>query len=191
MNGIAPFVEAHLDCTRTFLKNTRTYLYQRLRLDLLQTCRQIYHDAVLTPFSVNEFDFVVDSSGLDRKLQCLFDVMVPTQVRAIKKLRFVCVDAAFPSHTVIQQLKGLDDLDIHIVLKEDYLANYFEGDVWKLLEHFSAKLGVEALARLPLKSLRITGEVQPVRVTFKDTHTSAIGAWLERLETKLLNSTAD
>ena len=62
-------------------------LDQDLHLDILQTCRQIYHEAVLKPFALNEFRATIDNwYSIEFELQHMLDGLCPVQARAIKHL---------------------------------------------------------------------------------------------------------
>jgi hypothetical protein len=108
-------MEAHRDC----ISAKREPLRKHLRLGLLQTCRQVYHEAVLKPLAVNTFHTCCDCSYFPgQELQCLLNSLVLSQVRAIKHLRLVCGRAIFLRHTTVQQLKGLERLDIGLSVEK-------------------------------------------------------------------------
>jgi hypothetical protein len=169
-------------------KHKRKPLHQSLHLDLLKTCRQIYHEAVLKPFSVNEFHHFCESRHFPgRELSNFVKALVPTQARAIKHLRVVFHNAPFLRHTIVQQLKGLERLEVQIALADHYYGT-FGNDMWKPLDDFSANLGVEALAEFSLKSLRITTEVESDYVLSTNPDAAAVVAWQKRLESRLMGS---
>lgn len=153
-------------------------------LSLLQTCRLIYHEAVLKPFSVNGFQINTWNPGHKGKscLHRMIDMMVPMQARAIKRLHIVSIDASFLSPVVVRQLKGLELLSIQIVANPP--LQYF-------LDCFPADTGVLSLRNLSLKSLRIGFclLVKPHMLQSVNTDTAAITTRIKNLEDKLLNGT--
>jgi hypothetical protein len=173
--------------------NTRKPFDQYFHLDLLQTCRQIYHEAVLIPFAVNYFRYIVLRGGNDLGLHCLLENMVPTQVRAIKHLRLVSTDTYFPRRIIIQQLKRLEQVDVQLVLSEFFAGHWcrFDEDFWKVLEVFPGRAGVEALSKLPLKSLHIALEMKLAHSVSAKPDMTAIDSWLKALEAKLTKPTVD
>jgi hypothetical protein len=179
-------MEAHRDCIST----EHEPLQKHLRLDLLQTCRQIYHEAVLKPLSINTFHHYCDSEYFPgRQLQSLLKSLVPTQVRAIKHLRLVCGRANFLRHTTVQQLKGLENLAIQISWS-GYLCSDFNGGMWKALDEFANENGIEELENLPLKSLRVTTEVESDHILSKNPDPGVVIAWQKRLESRLTGAAA-
>jgi hypothetical protein len=189
-SGSQILVQPHQDCVGTGPNNTRKPLCQYLQLDLLQTCRQIYHEAVLEPFKVNRFHYTVSPATciLDvSKLKLFLEAMVPTQIRAIKRLRIVCVGVAFPCLTVTRQLRGLEHLDIQLVLSVEPFGEEF----LTILSQFSNHHGIVDLAEVPLKSLRVTIEVQSARLLLIKLDTAAIDAWLKALEARLTGPTGN
>ncbi|TLD07931.1 hypothetical protein E2P81_ATG10166 [Venturia nashicola] len=154
-------------------------------LSPLRTCRLIYHEAVLKPFSVNGFQYNTfnasghrSNSGLHR----MIDVMVPMQARAIKRLHIVSVDGSFLSPVVVRQLKGLEHLDIQIVP---------HGLIAYALDQFRTDAGVSSLSSLPLKTLHISFKVDAKLMQTPFFDTAALIAWSNGMEEKLLHKTTN
>jgi hypothetical protein len=177
----------------------RKPLSRCLHLDLLQTCRQIYHEAALKPFAVNCFHYIaspMDSANRTPILNLFLAAMVPAQVRVIRHLRVVSDCAVFPCATAIRQLKGLVHIDVQLVLSDcalDFSCDRFVTDIWEHLRHFSDDDGINALAELHLKSAHVTVDVQSAHLLSTRLDTAAINAWrrlLELLEAKLTKSIA-
>jgi hypothetical protein len=163
---------------------TRKPVHERLSFGLLQTCRQIYHEAVLKPLSVNTFHYHCHAHYFPGSaLQNLLKALVPTQARAIKHLRLVSDNASFPRHTIMQQLKGLERLDIQIAVRNR--SHEYNGDIWRTLDRFLDDPNVEKLKVLRLKSLRISTEVESDLVFSTNSDSTAVVAWQKRLENRL------
>lgn len=99
----------HKTCTYKWLRKPLSY---HLPLALLRVCRQIYHEAVLKPFSETTFNI------LGKKELCaraFFEALVPTQIRAIKRLQFVSKDSECPAFSIMRQLSGVEYFDIELV----------------------------------------------------------------------------
>jgi len=158
-------------------------LHSHLHLEPLQVCRQIYHEAVLKPFSVNEFHYIVPQHYIGKtRLQHMVETLVPAQARAIKCLHLIWVNTTHLRSTLFGQLKGLDHVDIQMALSR--------SDLWKTLADFSDLSGVMELSKLQLKSLRITTEVRSDVVLASNPDETAVIAWQKRLESKLLKTNA-
>lgn len=176
-----------MEANCNFILTKREPLGKHLHLDLLQTCRQIYHEAVLRPFSVNTFHHIRNCDYFPgEELQSLLKSLVPTQIRAIKHLRVVCGRENFLRHTTVQQLKGLENLDIQISWS-DCLHNSY-GDMWKALDKFANENGIEELKALRLKSFRITTEIESDHIMAMNPDPTAVIAWQKRLETRLIHA---
>lgn len=182
-------MESHRDCIT--LVDTRKPLCQHLPLGFLQTCRQIYHEAVLTPFSVNEFHY--NCLGYDfegsSELLYLLEALVPIQVRAIKRLALVSYLSQFPSRATMQKLTGLKHLRIQIDLWEGRRSD------WQRLCGMFARWpgntpGVAALRKLHLKSLHITTLIQSDLYLSMNPDVAAFVALEEEFETRMINPTA-
>lgn len=177
------YMHDHEHCLWT---GTRKPFDRLNHLSLLQTCRLIYHEAVLKPFSVNVFQINTWNPGRKEKscLHRMIDMMVPMQARAIKRLHMVSVDASFLSPVVVRQLKGLEILSIQIVANPP--LQYF-------LNSFPTDTGVLSLRNLSLKSLRIGFRllVKPHMLQSVNIDTAATTTRIKNLEDKLLNGTMD
>lgn len=159
---------------------TRKPLHQCLHLEFLRTSRPVYHEAVLKPFSINEFQSTAIYWGGSNALLYLTNASVPTQVRAIKRLRLISLDNEFMRRDAVRQLKGLEHLNVEMILS-DKLS-------WRLKE-FRQKYGVNALRELSLRTLRFTIEVKSDSVQLRDTDIETLITWQEKLEDELLDRT--
>ena len=178
-------MEAHRDCFTT--GDTRKSLHHQLHLDLLQTCRQICHEAVLKPFAINGFQHtcrIFYTKG--GELQRLVEAMVPSQIRAIKHLYLFCNNAMFLRHTTIQNLTGLEHLEVKIATSK----NSWSFVRPTILESFHSIADVAAVGKLHLKSLRITTEIASDEVLSTHPDAAEVVSWQRDLENKLLGSTA-
>lgn len=113
-------------CTVNQAKTTSATA-QDLSLELLRVSRQIYHEAVLKPFSESRFHYASrDGTRIDT-LRKFLDAFTPTQAKAIAHLRLVIECsydwsahtgrkhlklAPMPGKLAINMLKGLHDLEI-------------------------------------------------------------------------------
>lgn len=174
------YVKDHELCLGT---GTREPFDRLHHLSLLRTCRLIYHEAVLKPFSVNGFQYNTYRIGPNSKsfLHRMIDTMVPMQARAIRRLHTVSVKGPFLSPVVVKQLKGLERLSIQIAPHHPRLQF--------ILDRFIADPGVLSLSHLPLKSINIGFRVKADRMHSTDVNTVALITWLKDLEDKLLNGT--
>lgn len=182
--------QSHRSCTTAYPEDARKPLDQCLHLDLLQTCRQIYHEAVLVPISVNGFYHIVKRrNAVKSAMPRLFEAMVPAQVAAIKTLHLVCVAAEFPARTVIRQLKGVEHLEIQLAFSdvlETRMRSFNKECMERSLESRFPVSNLRELATLPLRSLRITSDVKSDPMCWQISDTSAVSAWHRRLEAQLL-----
>lgn len=179
------YAERHVGC---WLQKSRQPLHQHLQLDLLKVCRQIYHEAVLKPFSQNTF--VEDSYyGAGRNSM---ELLVPAQARAIARLRLVGSNCLLDRASV-RVLKGLKHLEILWETSEwskNYVATtafgveYFtQGYLLKRLQSFLALPGVVELGSLRLESLRISVEAECVSPQDAYPYTTSVVEFLKRTET--------
>jgi hypothetical protein len=174
----------------------RKPLSRCLHLDLLQTCRQIYHEAAWKPFAVNRFHYIaspMDSTNRTPILNLFLAAMVPAQVRAIRHLRVVGDCTVFPCATAIRRLKGLVHIDVQLVLSDcalDVFCDRLVADIWHHLRHVSDEDVINALAELRLKSAHVTIDVQSAHLLSTRLDKAAINTWRQLLETKLTKSIA-
>lgn len=144
-------------------------------LSLLQTSRQIYHEAVLKPFSETRFQYnAFHSMHCDRicGLQKLTEALAPPQAKAIARLRLIVrqhyraknnhtppslVCGVMPGKGTIMKLKGLKDVEIVLAphFSEKIQARRYLSDLSMSLSNFP---GIIALSDLRLRTLRVTVE---------------------------------
>jgi hypothetical protein len=141
-------------------------------LSLLQTSRQIYHEAVLKPFSETRFQYNAFTMEKVCGLQKLTDALAPPQAKAIAHLRLIVrqhyfaknnqtppslVHGVIPGKGAIMKLKGLRDVEIVLAprIVEKIRARRYLTDLSMTLPNFP---GIIALSDLRLRSLRVTVE---------------------------------
>lgn len=177
------YPDLHCACLSS---KSREPICNHLRLDLLRVCRQIYHEAALKPFSQNTF-----VQEPDRAILEFLKVLVPTQARAIARLRIVGNDC--PKQEAFKRgLKGLDHLEILVhngcMYTTDRIAR---GALLGMLESFVKDTGVAALGSLRLKSFRITVEAACHSPEDARVHTASALEWLERTTSAGLQPTLE
>lgn len=125
-------------------------------LELLLTCRQIYNEAVLVPFSANEFGLPSDWFVTDGLVKILFlRDLIPDQSRAISTLhiRGVMRHGFVPQH--IKSLSGLKKLKLS--LDWDMLATRnMPGLLMTALEDRFEKSDVRMFATANLQTVDFT-----------------------------------
>jgi hypothetical protein len=105
--------ESHQDCYENPLQ------LQQFSLGLLSVRGQIYHEAILVPFTDNEFvdDTRIDLDGLNLspRLPVLLDRLVPIQARSIRHLvlQTTFMSAYCVSH--LNRVPGLRTLEFHLL----------------------------------------------------------------------------
>lgn len=107
----------HNDCTSHSMRKPLTRW--DMPLSLLRVCRQIYHEAALRPFS--QTIFVVCEKWYSSS-HAFLDALVPAQARAIKHIRFVCVNGRCPVYNVMRHVKGLETLVFQLVEDSRFLS---------------------------------------------------------------------
>lgn len=90
--------------------SSKRFTSARLYIGLLQTCRQIYHEAALLPFSLNTFSF-----GYPNSLQGLLYSLSDAQRRAIRSISIVRPSAWRQNRclNVLSKLEGLKEITIY------------------------------------------------------------------------------
>lgn len=103
----------HLDCYESPSQP------QQFSLDLLSVCRQIYHEAVLVPFTGNTFidDARLDSLGSPHFTGFL-DRLVPIQIRSIKHLILNTKFMSYYLASCLNRLSGLRTLKFDLMPNE-------------------------------------------------------------------------
>lgn len=121
----------------------------RLSLQILQVCRQIYHETALQPFSHAIFTYESSSSSAkDRGLQAFLNALIPAQAKAITHLRLASATIDVLTSAILPKLKGLKRLELchttfYRTLKEtihslEFLLSTPEG-------RSAARLGLQSL----------------------------------------------
>ena len=154
-----PFTTRHFYCCT----QPRRRVNEALNLDLLLTCRQVYKEAALLPFAVNNFTV---EFGLGREpffppsanvLEALIGTLAPQQRRSIKHLTLASRDFNRGDGVQIERLRGLVSLQV--------IHTHFIGHVdaveWPNEETFSWGKWSPGLEMPVLKSVRHFAELQP------------------------------
>lgn len=159
-----PFTTRHFTCCAN---PSGSKVRKSLNLDLLLTCRQIYSEAALLPFAVN--DFTVEF-GLGREatfapgvnvLECLLGTLSPQQRNAIKHLTVASRDSNSADGVQIERLRGLKSLQvIHTHFFGHLDAEAVPGQQAAL---FSWGDWTRGLQMPVLDSVRHLAELQPAR----------------------------
>jgi hypothetical protein len=123
---------------------------------MLQVCRQIYHEAVLKPFTEASFHIVMIDRSCKAQLKRFLATLVPTQARAIAHLRISLLDDQFLSNAFVSQLRGLKHVEIHV--ETYYSQRTPELQIMPILHLYDLEegKGFTALRNLGLGSLRLT-----------------------------------
>jgi hypothetical protein len=141
-------------------------------VSLLQVYRQIYHEAALKPFP--QTIFMVQEKWYAGS-RAFLEALVPTQARAIKHIRFMCVDGLCPAYKVMRHLKGLETLVFQLV--EDFEEEGpYRFDF--MLEHLNKNL--KRVKKFDIKSVRICMLVDD---TFTAAEKELLAEHLEHAET--------
>lgn len=177
---------------------------RNLGLDLLLVSRQIYHEAVLKPFSESVFHHETQRYRHYCLLRHFLNALVPAQARAIANLRIVLrcnyddrnvvEHQADPGKSSIEKLTGLQDVEI--VMAPTFII---EPNARRLKSDLTQKLllptGLSNLVSNRVKSMRFTMEVEypnheselsggyPIFATKQETE--EIEAWAEKIEVGL------
>jgi hypothetical protein len=141
----------HKTCT---YKWKRKPLAHYLPLALLRVCRQIYHEAALNPFSETTFNIL---GKKELSTRAFFEALVPTQIRAIKRLQFVSKDGECPAPTIMRQLSGVEYFDIELVAwcaNRSGTTEIINRLQW--LYPLTRKLNNTFVSKLDLKRLSVT-----------------------------------
>jgi hypothetical protein len=141
-------------------------------VSLLQVCRQIYHETALKPFS--QTIFMVQEKW-HAGSQAFLEALVPAQARAIKHIRFMCVDGLCPAYKVMQHPKGLETLVFQLV------EDFEEEEPYRfdfMLEHLNKNL--KRVKKFDIKSVRICMLVDD---TFTAAEKKLLAEHLEHAET--------
>lgn len=185
---------------------------QSIGINLLLVSRQIYHEAVLKPFTEASFYCLSLDRGRICGLRPFVDALVPAQAKTITRLRMVvqcsyrgparemllCAHYApiFCKGT-IKKLEGLRELQIVLapLLTAEPKAHYFLTDLWGDFRYARTQ---RKLAEKGVKSLRIAmeaefvdadrlGEMESSYLTFAGRNeTAEIEKWLEKTGVELL-----
>jgi len=161
-----PFTTRHFTCCASGPTDS-SKVRRILNLDVLLTCRQIYGEAALLPFAVN--DFTVEF-GLGRGpafapglnvLGCLLRTLKPRQRDSIKYLNIASREFERADGIQIERLRGLNSLQ---VIHRHYLGHVDADEVPGQQDQaisFSWGEWTSGLRMSGLESVRHLAEVQP------------------------------
>ena len=179
-----------------------------ISLGLLQTSRQIYHEAVLKPFSETSFHYQAFTNEKVCGLQKFTEALAPPQAKAIARLRLIFRHTywakddqtppslrfgVIPGKSTILRLKGLKDLQIVLaprIVEKKAARRYLA----LLSQSLPNSPGIIALSDLRLRSLRVTvegdfGKGEDVRDTWPTFaargEREEVEQWLRRFELEL------
>lgn len=178
-------------------------------LGLLGTCRQLYHEAVLKPFTQISFATIARCYRKYSGVQSFTDALIPTQAKAIARLRIAFTNrqseqedpeyprmliALLPTKSTIAKLKGLTSLEIILapIIEEERkaVASLFTTG---LEEVFIQNPGMQSLVHARLRSLRVTmeavfldyGEDNGTPTFSRRGEEEDVKAWLRKTEMRL------
>ena len=142
-------------CTQVCQYRTASHAEWKKGLSLasLQVCRQIYHEAVLKPFQKSFFTFgfgTVSTNGEGLGLQAFMNALVPTQAKAITRLRLLSPSSTLLCCAKLAKLESLRHLDLQLNL--NFSAS---DDILQRLERFANDPLVRSLVKLNLKTIRL------------------------------------
>jgi hypothetical protein len=154
-------------------------------VQLLQVCRQIYHEAVLKPFTEPTFKFMMTDDGVNRGMTSFLDSLVPTQARAIQRLHLTCSQAFDMTKNATSLFKGVQHVEIEISTRNDAHQVIPLQD----LELFKQKGGIEWPKKAGLKSVRFEVTLFPGDDPTHELRDS-IMEWIEREENEIVPAVA-
>lgn len=179
------YMEPHGEC---IVGNLQKCSAEGLSLDVLRSCRQIYHEAVLKPFYQISFVCIAEQFwGLVENtfgLRAFLDALVPTQARAVANLRLAMVSYSHLNHNTFARLGGLEQL--HVEISTYFKVSTKHHQVIPELRRYCAQLWIKEIGKLHLKTLRISCDVECRDGTPTKAEEESIKNWLESTETKLL-----
>ena len=154
-----PFVKRHIRCC---IKQTRQPVNEAISLNLLLTCRQIYKEASLLPFTRNKF---IVEFGLGREevfppgvnvLEAFIGTLAPEQRNSIKHLTLASSEFNASDSQQIERLRGLAILQI----VHTHLSGHKDSDYWPNDETFTWGSWSRALSMALLRDVRHTAELE-------------------------------
>ena len=167
----------------------------KIPVHMLQVCRQVYHEAVLKPFTQMSFQLSIGAGfrGL-RTASMLLEKLVPEQGRAIAHLCVIANDGVFMSLNLTAKFEGLKHLEMHITDLRAALGqdNEVQPLKWTGLSQddgvkppkrkgLAQDHGVRPLKKPGLRSLRFTTSPQP------DEDKAFVLEWVQHQETEILS----
>ena len=147
-------------------------------LHMLQSCRQVYHEAVLKPFAHATFHFVTSSSS-HQYLHAFLNLLVPAQAKAIAHFFAICAYGSFISPALLKKFEGLNRFDLHLVTGGQFGTGLLWGSSEEL-EAFARLPAVQLLKKLDLKSLRFTTD-------HPDSDKATVLEWIRLQEIEILS----
>ena len=137
------------------LDTSHTHGRSNVPVQLLQVCRQIYHEAVLKPFTQPSFD--IDASRHDVDL--FLARLVPGQARAIAHARFYCYFGFYLSDLAASQFKGLQHIELEIGVSKNY-GLQGNGLPFELRDYFLRHSVISRLRDMGLKSVHLNVSIE-------------------------------
>jgi hypothetical protein len=183
-------------CMKTHVQNcTRTAGRREFALDVLLVSRQIYQETVLRPFRQTTFSQMTHGPTRFHGLPAFLCDLAPAQAQAITRMRMVSLGLYFQTQDTIQQLKGLQHLDLLIV---PWALDDDGHDFMRILHEFADQYGIRALCRSGLHTVRLAAEinVESDAAVSEISQRVAAGArtvlqWLHDMEVYLLRPNVD
>lgn len=147
-------------------------------VQVLQVCRQIYHEAVLKPFTQPTFEIIMATNN--RGKVSFFDQLVPVQARAISHVQLRRLQSVNLTKVLASRLKGVK----HVMMEIRSATSLHDSPLTDM-ESFKKKDGIEWLKSLGLASMRFTvwiGGIDPPTETL----TTSILEWISREEREIV-----
>jgi len=160
----------------------QTHIHSQLPVHLLRVCRQIYHEAVLKPFSQPTFD-LGEGIVLHWGVGSFMARLVPVQARAIAQIRLTGISRLYRRPKIPNsQLRGLKYVEVQFFMRTDDFCNDIPLNE---LSSFRLEGTVERLRKLGLKSMRFTMLIKGDAPTDRDK--ALILEWMENAEDEILS----
>jgi hypothetical protein len=165
--------------------------HHNMPVQMLQVCRQMYHEAALKPFTEPTFEFIMVNDQVNRGMVSFLTHLVPVQARAIRHLHLECHRTFKLTKTAANLLKGLQhvEIDISTYNHPDRNLQIGQGEPLHNLGLFKKEGGVKWLKNAGLRSVRFTvttvsiaaGDGPPTQALW-----NSIMEWIEREENEIV-----
>lgn len=158
---------------------------REIPLHMLEVSRQIYHEAVLKPFTQVSFHFRTGRHEL-RELRMLLKILVPAQAKAIARFYGTVYDGTFTTPSLLGKFDGLKHVDLHIILSPVMETDHPEVEDSALydLHTLANNPAFRALADIELKFFRITVSLAGKRCS--DNLKDRLSEWVQRHQDQIL-----